>query len=189
MVFFSQESWRGGGTVWRARSSRPLQFAPPGPIHQMSDELVYNETKSLLVRHDSQGGVPIMYLFTYFFRCMLKHLLICLKHFLKKYFHVTECEHFSFAPWLVGLDSHGPQQIKSHFLRAGPNFCVTPTHCSKGLMAHMGIYFKGRSLKQCPGRWSKHLNKTSISPRRYRHWLLLCSLMVCAIFLDLRTST
>lgn len=93
--FFSQESWRGGGTAWRARSSRPLQFAPPvSPIHQMSDELVYNETKSLLVRHDSQGGVPIMHLFTYFFRCMLKHLLICLKHFKKKiYFHVTECEH------------------------------------------------------------------------------------------------
>lgn len=64
----------------------------------MSDELVYNETKSLLVRHDSQGVVPIVYLFTYFFRCMLKHLLICLNMF-KKYFQVTEhVLPFTFAP-------------------------------------------------------------------------------------------
>lgn len=67
----------------------------------MSDELVYNETKSLLVRHDSRGVVPIMYLFTYFFRCMLMHLLICLKPFFKKkkYFQVTEhVLPFTFAP-------------------------------------------------------------------------------------------
>lgn len=49
----SQERWRGGGTERRAWGSVHLQSAPPGSIHQMSDELVYNEAKSLPVAYDS----------------------------------------------------------------------------------------------------------------------------------------
>lgn len=36
----SQESWLGGGAARRARGSVHLQCAPPGPVQQMSDELV-----------------------------------------------------------------------------------------------------------------------------------------------------
>lgn len=46
----SQGSWLGGGT---ARDSVHLVSAPPGPVRRMSDELVYNETKSLPLTHDS----------------------------------------------------------------------------------------------------------------------------------------
>lgn len=67
----SQESLLDGGAAQRARSPVHLQLALPGPIHQMSDERAFNETKSLPVTHDSQGAVPVMHLFTYPFRCML----------------------------------------------------------------------------------------------------------------------
>lgn len=121
----SQESWLGGGTARWAWGTVHLQCAPPGPIHQMSDELVYNETKSLPVTHESWGVVPVLYVFAYLPRCFL----VCARNgfnlkspFAKMFPNYSTRNDLLICP-LIGRTrlSGASAEEKVHFLTAGPS--------------------------------------------------------------------
>lgn len=125
-VVVRRKSWRGGGTARRSRGTVHLQAAPPGPVHQMSDELVDDETKSLSVTHDSQGVVPVIYGFTCSLKCIHERFLVFsgfnLRNLSLRCFQVAE------HAVLIGRTrlSGGSTEKNSVFFNSWPNSCTHP---------------------------------------------------------------
>lgn len=94
----------------------------------MSDELVDDGTKSLSVTHDSQGVVPVMYVFTCSLRCIHKHFLVFsgFNSFTKMFPSYRTCGTVP-CPLIGRTRWLGGGEKKIYFLTAGPNSC-THTH-------------------------------------------------------------